>query len=202
MIVKKRVMRPPLFMAFRKHTIPKTKAENIAVSTICPHNIVVKTQALIEALNAVLQDFCAIEGSMHIDRRGSFTLGVGSISDSFILSGVANLNWYGTNILATNIWLKIKGNVNDITKPWKNYKPRPKSGHPDRPPHDLDIYETPTLVAKWAQPGDQVNLWYPGQGLSASMDTRLPAIERDPLHEKSSWRKQQPTLHLCLFLLW
>ena len=95
-----------------------------------------KTVFLIETAHWTPR-FSTTTGCEYIDQLGSFILGDGSINDGYIRRNDMHLNQSGTNRLAKNFRLIVKDNIEDITKPRKTDKPKPKSGYRDNSPHDL-----------------------------------------------------------------
>ena len=119
-------------------TIAKTKVRNVAVSSICPRLNADKAQECIDALNAGLQELCTARDCDFINQSASFQLGDGSVNDGYFTNDGVHLNRQGTNRIAKNLKLKVKDDIEDISKPFKGRptKPRSSNSRPQRLPQN------------------------------------------------------------------
>ena len=117
-------------------TVAKTKARNVAVSSICPRLNADKAQECIDALNTGLQELCTARECDFINQSASFQLGDGSVNDGYFINDGVHLNRQGTNRIAKNLKLKVKDDIKDISKPYKARptSPRSSNSRPQRLP--------------------------------------------------------------------
>ena len=95
-----------------------SKADDVVVSSICPRQDISRNEEDLAAFNAGLQSLCEDKGCVFVDHTQTFTLGDGSVNEGFLLNKGPHLSRAGSNRLAKNLKLQVKGD--DATKRRQN----------------------------------------------------------------------------------